>query len=79
MRTIQCTLLLLLVTSGPLATQAADVIGFRDAGGLARSQEVGLPHSWSATENVVWRTPMPGPGTASPIVLGDRIYLSHIA
>lgn len=76
MRNIQYTLLLILVTSGPLATQAADVTGFRDAGGLARSQEVGLPHSWSATENVVWRTPMPGPGTASPIVLGDRIYLT---
>ena len=76
MRKIDWAPLLVLVVGASVGANAADVVGFRDAGGLARSAEVGLPLSWSATENVVWRTPMPGPGTASPIVLGDRIYLT---
>jgi len=58
------------------STDAADVTGFRDTGGLAQSKEVGLPVSWSSSQNVVWRIKLPGPGTASPIVLGDRIYLT---
>ena len=61
---------------GTHSTRAADVTGFRDTGGLAKSKETGLPVSWSSTQNVVWRTKLPGPGTASPIVLGDRIYLT---
>src|SRR5262249_42834413 len=32
--------------------------------------------TWSSTENIVWRTKLPGPGTSSPIVVGKRIYLT---
>ncbi len=32
--------------------------------------------TWSATENVVWKTPVPGRGNSSPIVWGDRIFLT---
>jgi outer membrane protein assembly factor BamB len=38
--------------------------------------ETNLPVSWSATENVRWKTPLPGPGHSSPIVWGDRIFLT---
>lgn len=31
--------------------------------------------SWSATENVVWKTTIPGRGHGSPTILGDRIFL----
>ena len=34
------------------------------------------PDRWSAKENVVWRTPVAGRGNSSPIVWGDRIYLT---
>jgi outer membrane protein assembly factor BamB len=34
------------------------------------------PDRWSAKENVRWRTPVPGSGNSSPIVWGDRIYLT---
>ncbi len=34
------------------------------------------PTSWSATENVVWKAPLPGRGHSSPIVVGDRIFLT---
>ena len=36
----------------------------------------GYPDRWSATENVLWKTPVPGDGNSSPIVWGDRILLT---
>ncbi len=34
------------------------------------------PLSWSAEENIVWKTPVPGRGHGSPAVSGDRVYLA---
>jgi outer membrane protein assembly factor BamB len=34
------------------------------------------PDSWSATENVLWKKPVPGRGNSSPIVWGDRIFVT---
>lgn len=31
---------------------------------------------WSDTENILWRTPVPGSGNSSPIVWNDQIYLT---
>lgn len=31
---------------------------------------------WSETENVLWKVPVPGRGHSSPIVWGDRIFLT---
>jgi outer membrane protein assembly factor BamB len=36
----------------------------------------GYPDTWSATENVVWKVPVPGSGNSSPIVWRDQIYLT---
>jgi outer membrane protein assembly factor BamB len=40
------------------------------------SAETGIPVTWSASSNVAWRTPLAGPGHSSPIVWGDRIFLT---
>jgi outer membrane protein assembly factor BamB len=40
------------------------------------SQERGLPTTWSQTENVVWRTALPGPAGSTPAVWGERIFLT---
>jgi outer membrane protein assembly factor BamB len=40
------------------------------------SSETGLPQKWSKTENVIWRTPLPGPAASTPIVWGNRIFLT---
>ena len=37
-----------------------------------------LPDSWSSTKNVVWKTPIPGVGWSSPVVSGDRIFLTSV-
>ena len=36
----------------------------------------GYPDTWSDTDNVLWRTRVPGKGNSSPIVWGDRIFLT---
>lgn len=37
-----------------------------------------LPESWSATSNVRWKTAIPGHGWSSPVVWGDRIFLTSV-
>lgn len=35
-----------------------------------------LPTTWDRRENVLWTTSLPGKGHSSPIILGDRVYLT---
>lgn len=35
-----------------------------------------LPETWSATENVVWKAELPGWGWSSPIIWGDKIFVT---
>jgi outer membrane protein assembly factor BamB len=37
-----------------------------------------LPDTWTATRNVVWKTEIPGSGWSSPVVWGDRIFLTSV-
>ncbi len=46
-------------------TQAGDVV-----------DDPRLPESWSETENVAWRTEIPGVGWSSPVVWGEQIFLT---
>ncbi|NQT54382.1 hypothetical protein HQ576_20160, partial [bacterium] len=38
--------------------------------------ETNLPAKFSTTDNVLWATPMPGESGATPIVWGDRVFVS---
>jgi outer membrane protein assembly factor BamB len=51
---------------------------FRGPTGLGYSGESGLPLRWGGPsgENVAWKSPLVGEGHASPIVWGDRLYVS---
>ncbi len=51
---------------------------FLGPGSRAISTNANLPDRWSATENVVWKTPIPGRGWSSPIVWGDRVFLTTV-
>ncbi len=44
-----------------------------EANGVARHADP--PLTWSETENVAWKVQVPGRGTASPIVWGDKVFL----
>src|SRR5687767_4458166 len=39
------------------------------------SFETNVPVHWNATSNVLWKSPIPGVGHASPIVWRDRVFL----
>lgn len=68
-----CILLVLLSTQG---ASAENWPGFRGPTRQGVSSETGLPTRWSATENVAWKTAIPGSGWSSPIVWDDRIFLT---
>jgi outer membrane protein assembly factor BamB len=50
--------------------------GFRGPSRQGISTDKELPTTWSATENIAWKTEIPGHGWSSPIVWGDRIFLT---
>lgn len=47
-----------------------------DSRGVARGGHP--PDRWSATENVAWKRDLPGRGWSSPIVWGDRVFLTTV-
>jgi outer membrane protein assembly factor BamB len=69
-------LLLLVMTTAVMAADTLNWPQFRGAAsdGIAEGETV--PETWSETENVVWRTRVPGWGWSSPIVWGDRIFVT---
>jgi outer membrane protein assembly factor BamB len=55
---------------------AADWPCWRGPDGLGVSPESPLPIRWSQNDHIAWRIPLPGKGASSPVVVGDRIYLT---
>ena len=66
----------LLISLAAFAAAPPDWPQFRGPGSNGVTEEAGLPTRWSATENVVWKTAIPGVGWSSPIVAGDRVFLT---
>jgi outer membrane protein assembly factor BamB len=51
---------------------------FRGPGARGVSENPRLPLSWSSTENVAWKTAIPGRGWSSPVVWGNRVFLTSV-
>jgi outer membrane protein assembly factor BamB len=49
---------------------------FRGPNGSGVAEGSKLPLTWSATENLRWKADLPGPGSSSPIIVGDKILLT---
>jgi len=49
---------------------------FRGPTGQGTAGVQGLPRTWSETENIVWQTKLPGLGHSSPVVAGNRVWLT---
>jgi outer membrane protein assembly factor BamB len=50
---------------------------FRGPSGLGvTTSATPLPTTWSAEANLAWKTPLPGPGASSPIIVGDRVFVT---
>lgn len=69
-------LLLLLCTLTSTAVPAENWPQWRGPNLDGSSAERSLPVSWSAEENIAWKTPLPDRGAATPVVWGDHIFLS---
>jgi outer membrane protein assembly factor BamB len=54
---------------------ASDWPRFRGPNGSGINETNGLPAEFGAQKNLIWRTPLP-PGHSSPILVGDRIFLT---
>lgn len=65
-----------LLVSWTCALQAEDWPAWRGPRGDGISTELTAPLHWSASDNIVWRTSVPGVGRSSPIVSGDRVFVT---
>jgi outer membrane protein assembly factor BamB len=66
--------LAVLVLAGPAVGE--EWPSWRGPRGDGTSEESNVAIRWGPDENIVWKTPIPGVGHSSPIVWGDRIFLT---
>lgn len=57
-------------------TDAADWTGFRGPGAQGISEDTSVPTEWTETKNLKWKMKLPGKGYSSPIVVGDRVFVT---
>ncbi len=59
------------------SVNASDWPRFRGPNGSGISpDEQPAPVKWSETENLKWKLDLPGPGSSSPIVVGERVFVT---
>jgi len=78
LRATSFTFLTLAVFAAPLPRISAgdDWSQFRGPNGQGQSERTDLPLKWSEHEGIVWKTPIPGQGWSSPVILGHEIWLT---
>jgi outer membrane protein assembly factor BamB len=60
------------------AAGAANWPQWRGPGSQGVSPETGVPTTWGPAANVAWKTALPGSGMSSPIVWGNRVYVTAV-
>jgi len=68
--------LLLLVAISFSNKLLADWPQFRGPAGDGRVSILSHPKKWSVKENLAWSLPIPGGGWSSPIIVGNRVFLT---
>ncbi|MGB0583239.1 MAG: PQQ-binding-like beta-propeller repeat protein, partial [Limisphaerales bacterium] len=53
-----------------------DWLQFRGPNASGIAENANPPVEWSGSKNLRWKTELPGPGSSSPIVVGDRILVT---
>jgi outer membrane protein assembly factor BamB len=66
---------LMLAVAGAATMHAQNWPRFRGATNGVAADDARLPDRWSTTENVAWRTEIPGRGWSSPVVWGDHVFI----
>lgn len=52
--------------------------GFLGAGTRATDDAETLPLKWSPTEHIAWKAPIPGYGQSSPVIAGDKVFVTSV-
>ncbi|MFM9030174.1 MAG: PQQ-binding-like beta-propeller repeat protein [Opitutaceae bacterium] len=73
---VRLPLIALLLALGAGRVAAEEWPEFRGPSGQGISTAPAVPLTWSKTENILWRTSVPGLGWSSPVVGGGRIFLT---
>jgi outer membrane protein assembly factor BamB len=74
---MRCSVILILsFATSLISSSAADWPCWRGPDGLGVSHETGLPVAWANDQNIAWKIEIPGKGASSPIVVGERVYLT---
>src|SRR5688572_15142639 len=76
MRQLAFSLLTVLMPASVLSAQTANWPQFRGAHSDGLGDGDTLPDTWSTTENVVWKADIPGWGWSSPVIWGNRIFVT---
>jgi len=66
----------LVLSAAPARVAAENWPQWRGPSANGISAEKNLPVSWSVTENITWKLPLPALSGSTPIVWGDRIFLN---
>lgn len=74
-RTLAVLLFVLAANVPTIFAADANWPGWRGPQYNGHSDDPKLPVKWS-DENIVWKTPLPGIGQSSPVIWGDRIFLT---
>ena len=61
---------------GTARLPAADWPQFRGPDGQGHSTATDIPLTWSESENIAWKTALPGLGWSSPAIQGNQIWLT---
>jgi hypothetical protein len=67
---------LILLVASTLA-HADDWPAWRGPTGLGVSTEKNLPLEWDKAKNVKWKVVLPAPGNSTPIIWGDRVFITQ--
>jgi outer membrane protein assembly factor BamB len=67
---------LLVLWCGISSSAAADWPGFRGPFGNGVCLDKTFPLKWGPKENLAWKAPLPGPGTSSPVICGEQVFLT---
>jgi outer membrane protein assembly factor BamB len=66
----------LVVCAASAVIRAEDWPQWRGPAGTGVSTEQSLPERWSDTEGVAWKARLRGVGVSSPVVAGDRVFVT---
>jgi outer membrane protein assembly factor BamB len=61
----------------PLAVRAENWPAWRGPTADGVSSETDVPLTWAPDQNVRWKIPLPEPGNSTPIVWGDRVFVTQ--